>query len=101
MSDEDFFVPDVPPPKGKPPIPKDLSNYSEELIERLNDIDSEETQAILLFCERCEENIIVPLDKESVLKILCDTHQFKKDRVEPILRKYSNIENMMKQKTLF
>ncbi len=41
------------------------------------------------------------LDKESVLKILCDTHQFKKERVAPALEKYSNVENMMKQKTLF
>jgi len=41
------------------------------------------------------------LDKESVLKILCDTHQFTKERVEPALEKYSNVENMMKQRTLF
>ena len=40
-------------------------------------------------------------DNEKVLKILCDHHQFKTDRVEPILKKYSNVENMMKQKTLF
>ena len=41
------------------------------------------------------------VDKEAVLKILCDRHQFTKDRVESVLVKYSNIENMMKQKTLF
>ena len=40
-------------------------------------------------------------DKEKVLKILCDQHQFTKERIEPILEKYSNVENMMKQKTLF
>jgi len=41
------------------------------------------------------------VDKDAVLKILCDRHQFTKDRVESVLVKYSNIENMMKQKTLF
>ncbi|UCH71480.1 MAG: flap endonuclease-1 [Thermoplasmatales archaeon] len=40
-------------------------------------------------------------NNESVLKILCDQHQFRQDRVEPVLEKFSNIENMMKQKTLF
>jgi len=40
-------------------------------------------------------------DKDLVINILCDRHQFKKERVEPILEKYSNVETMMKQKTLF
>lgn len=41
------------------------------------------------------------IDKEKVIKILCDRHQFKQKGVEKTLEKYSNIENMMKQKTLF
>lgn len=40
-------------------------------------------------------------DTEKALKILCDQHQFTLERIEPILKKYSNVENMMKQKTLF
>ena len=40
-------------------------------------------------------------DNEAVLKILCDRHQFTRERVEPVLEKFSNVENMMKQKTLF
>ncbi len=40
-------------------------------------------------------------DNEKVIKILCDNHHFKQERVEPILEKFSNIQNMMKQKTLF
>lgn len=38
---------------------------------------------------------------EMVLKILCDQHQFSRDRVEPVIKKFSNIENNKKQKTLF
>ena len=41
------------------------------------------------------------IDKEQVIKILCDQHQFKQDRIEQTLSKYSNIENISKQKTLF
>ena len=40
-------------------------------------------------------------DKEKVLKILCDRHHFKMERVEPVLEKFDTVEQMMKQKTLF
>ena len=40
-------------------------------------------------------------DNEKVIKILVDQHHFKQERVEPVLSKFGNIENMMKQKTLF
>jgi flap endonuclease-1 len=39
-------------------------------------------------------------NNEKVLKILCDRHQFTQERVKPILEKFSNVENMMKQKNL-
>jgi len=42
-----------------------------------------------------------PPDTEAILRILCDEHQFTRERVEPVLNKFSNVENMMKQKTLF
>ncbi len=41
------------------------------------------------------------LDKDKVMKLLCDQYQFTQERVEPIIEKFSNIENMMKQRTLF
>jgi len=40
-------------------------------------------------------------NSEKVIKILCDNHHFSRERVEPVLQKYSNVEQMMKQKTLF
>jgi len=39
-------------------------------------------------------------DNDSVLKILCDEHQFSRERVELILEKFSSIEHIMKQKNL-
>jgi flap endonuclease-1 len=41
------------------------------------------------------------IDKKKVIKILVDQHHFKKERVEPVLNKFENINQMMKQKTLF
>jgi flap endonuclease-1 len=40
-------------------------------------------------------------DYEKVIKILCEKHQFSIERVEPVLEKFSNVRQMMKQKTLF
>ncbi|MEA3458356.1 MAG: flap endonuclease-1 [Candidatus Thermoplasmatota archaeon] len=40
-------------------------------------------------------------DNEKLIEMLCDDYQFTSERVEPVLEKFSNIEYMMKQKTLF
>ena len=40
-------------------------------------------------------------DNEEVLHILCGQHQFTPERIKPVLEKFSTIEHMMKQKTLF
>jgi flap endonuclease-1 len=40
-------------------------------------------------------------DNEAVLKILCDRHQFSRDRIDPVLEKFAGIETMIKQKKLF
>ena len=40
-------------------------------------------------------------DKKAVIKILCDQHHFGRERVMDNLKKFSNIEHISKQKTLF
>jgi len=40
-------------------------------------------------------------DNERILNILCDQHQFTPERIESTLEKFSNVEHIMKQKTLF
>ena len=40
-------------------------------------------------------------DKDKVLEFLCEEYNFTKNRIEPIIEKFENIEKMMKQKTLF
>ena len=40
-------------------------------------------------------------DNNKVLRILCDEHQFSRERIEPILEKFSVLETIQKQKNLF
>ena len=40
-------------------------------------------------------------EREEVIRILCDEHQFTRDRVEPIFEKFSVLQTMKKQKNLF
>jgi len=40
-------------------------------------------------------------DVDKVLNILCDKHQFSEDRVKSVLGKFSSLEEMVKQQTLF
>lgn len=42
-----------------------------------------------------------PPDKEAVLHLLVDHHQFSEERINPILDKYQNLETLVKQKNLF
>jgi flap endonuclease-1 len=41
------------------------------------------------------------LDADKVIGMLCDEYYFSRERVESVLAKFSNIEYIMKQKTLF
>lgn len=40
-------------------------------------------------------------DRSTVLNILCEEHQFSRDRIEPILEKYSYLDQLGKQRKLF
>ncbi len=40
-------------------------------------------------------------DSSAVIRMLCDDHQFSRDRVEPILENFSSINQLTKQKNLF
>jgi flap endonuclease-1 len=40
-------------------------------------------------------------DPSAVIRILCDEHQFSRDRIEPILENFSSLHQLTKQKNLF
>ena len=62
------YAPEVPEPPKKPPIPKNSEDLSEEILEKINSVDSETIKAILINCERCNNKIIVPVPKNLVLE---------------------------------
>ncbi len=68
-----------------------------------NSDEIEEVRKIFLKPDITDEyNLEWPgVDNERVLKILCDEHHFKRERVETTLIKFSNIQHFKKQKTLF
>ncbi len=42
-----------------------------------------------------------PADEEKVIEILCDKHQFSEKRIKSSLEKFENMQEIVKQKTLF
>jgi flap endonuclease-1 len=40
-------------------------------------------------------------DPSRVLRIMCDEHQFSRERIEPILEKFSSLTHLGKQRNLF
>ena len=40
-------------------------------------------------------------DPSAVIHILCDEHQFSRERIEPILENFSSLNQLTKQKNLF
>lgn len=40
-------------------------------------------------------------DPSAVIRILCDEHQFSRDRIEPLLENFSSLNQLTKQKNLF
>ena len=62
---KEFYAPPVPPPSKKPPIPSD-SQVSKSTFKKIDRIDSEETKAILVKCERCRGDILVPVPIKEV-----------------------------------
>lgn len=51
--------------------------------------------------EKNYEIKFISADQDKVKDFLCEEHQFSEKRVENTLKKYSNIEDILKQKTLF
>ena len=82
-------------------IEKALSTISSEDVPSIDEI--KEIRKIFLEPNVTDDYSLTwsKTDDEKVLKILCDEHQFTQERIEPILKKFSNIEHVKKQKTLF
>ncbi len=66
--DEDFYAPDVPPPRKTPIIPLDSEELSMDIIKKVEKIDTEEVKPVIIHCERCNKNVLIPIPKQAVLE---------------------------------
>lgn len=82
-------------------IEKVLSTIESEDLPSLTEV--KEIRKIFLTPNVTDKYQLVwnPADNEKVIKILCKDNHFSKDRVEPVLKKYKNNEQAVKQNTLF
>lgn len=83
-----------------------LENARDELQESGLSLSSEEIATVRrIFLEPSITNDYLlrwtSPDPSAVITILCDEHQFSRDRVEPILQKFSSITQLSRQKNLF
>jgi hypothetical protein len=66
--DEDFYAPVVPPPRATPTIPLDSEDLSPDLLKKIEKIDSETYKPIIIHCERCNKNVLIPIPITPVLE---------------------------------
>jgi flap endonuclease-1 len=83
-----------------------LENALDELPDSELELSSDEIATVRkIFLEPAiKEDYIIQwsnLNPSSVLQILCEEHQFSRERVEPILEKFSSLNQPTKQKNLF
>lgn len=71
MKEDEFYAPPVPKPRKKTQIPLDSPELSKKIlvkIEKVEKFASKETKTILVYCERCNEKILIPIQKRLVLE---------------------------------
>ena len=86
---------------GEDRIEKALSVIDSKKLPNFNEID--EIRKIFLEPKITDKYRLQwsSINNEKVIKILCDEHHFKRERVEQTLIKFAYLKNMIKQKTLF
>jgi hypothetical protein len=66
--DEDFYAPVVPPPRKTKTIPLDSEELSPDLVKKIGKIDPDETKPVIIKCERCDKNVLIPIPIQPVLE---------------------------------
>ena len=56
----------MPPPRKKTAIPENGQELSKKIREKINVIEDEDTQPILIKCDKCNKEILVPVPKKAV-----------------------------------
>ena len=66
--DEDYYAPIVPPPRITRTIPLDSEELSQDLLKKLEKIDTENVKPIIIKCERCDKYVLLPIPIQPVLE---------------------------------
>lgn len=66
LSDDDLFIPPIPPPAKKKEQDLNHKELSEEIREKIDYISSEKTEAIPAFCPRCQKVVVIPFPKQEI-----------------------------------
>ncbi len=86
VSNEDLFIPPVPPPRSKPPVPEE--ELPEELAIQVQKAKNSNVQPIVMMCDRCGEKIVirVPLKRAKDL--------FRKKKQKPLFVSYIHFKTV-------
>lgn len=67
--DEDLYgAPVVPPPRKTPTVPLDSEELSPKLLKKIGKIDTENFKPVIIHCERCNKNVLIPIPISPVLE---------------------------------
>jgi len=66
--DEDYYAPIVPPPRITRTIPLDSEGLSQDLLKKLEKIDTENIKPIIIKCDRCNKYVLLPIPIQPVLE---------------------------------
>ncbi len=66
--EEDFYAPPVPPPQKSPKIPLDSEELTEDSVKKIEKIDTEIFNPIVIHCERCNKEVVIPIPIKPVLE---------------------------------
>jgi hypothetical protein len=67
-NEDSWGAPLVPPPRKTPKIPLDSEELSPDLLKKIEKIDMEEVKPVIIRCERCDKNVLIPIPIKPVLE---------------------------------
>ncbi|MFX1339948.1 MAG: hypothetical protein ACFFDK_15155 [Promethearchaeota archaeon] len=67
-SEDVWGAPVVPPPRKTTTIPLDSEELSPDLLKKIEKIDPKDIKPVIIKCERCDKNVLIPIPIEPVLE---------------------------------
>jgi hypothetical protein len=68
LDNHDYFAPPVPSPNKNYSIPLDSENLSDEILKKIEKIDSNVFKPVILKCDRCDTEILITIPINPILE---------------------------------